>query len=259
LLNTLTDAGVLAEDKLFATLDTRARRLRLPTGAEVVMTDTVGFIGRMPKDLFAAFRGSVRTHRSSSLPSAGTPPLRRHRSSRQWILWCCRSSRRRRRRRHPHRYRRYPNRCRQSVVAEKYPKALVMKNGDDKEVLGIGIEATPMYNEKRGPEPGKLYHDNGRGNGYLLNIGDTRVYISGDTECTKEMRALKNIDIAFVTMNLPYTMPPEEAASCVNAFKPGVVYPFHYRGSDLQVFEKAVTAPAVEVRLRDWYPKSESG
>jgi L-ascorbate metabolism protein UlaG (beta-lactamase superfamily) len=140
------------------------------------------------------------------------------------------------------------------VVAAKYPRAKVLKNGEHTEVLGIGIEAIPMYNEKRGPAAGQLYHDKGRGNGYVLQVGKTRVYLSGDTECTPEMRALKDIDVAFVCMNLPYTMTPEEAAECVNAFRPQVVYPYHYHGTDLQAFRKAVTAPHVDVRLRDWYP-----
>jgi L-ascorbate metabolism protein UlaG (beta-lactamase superfamily) len=140
------------------------------------------------------------------------------------------------------------------VVAEKLPEAKVLKNGEKLEVLGVRIEATPMYNKKRGPEPGKLFHDKGRGNGYLLGFGDKKVYVSGDTECTSEMKALKNVDLAFVCMNLPYTMPPEEAAECVKAFKPAVVIPFHYRGSDLAVFRSALAdTKGVEVRIRDFY------
>lgn len=139
------------------------------------------------------------------------------------------------------------------AVQEQLSEARVLNNGEKTEVLGIGIEAIPMYNIKRGPSEGQLYHDKGRGNGYVLTLGSQRVYISGDTECTPEMKALKNIDIAFVCMNLPYTMPPQEAAACVNAFRPKKVYPYHYRGSDLEAFRKAVTAPGVEVVLLDWY------
>jgi L-ascorbate metabolism protein UlaG (beta-lactamase superfamily) len=140
------------------------------------------------------------------------------------------------------------------VVAEKLSGAKVLKNGEKLELLGVHIEATPMYNKKRGPEPGKLFHDKGRGNGYLLGFGDKRVYVSGDTECTSEMKALKKVDLAFVCMNLPYTMPPEEAAECVKAFKPAVVIPFHYRGSDLGVFRSALAdAKGVEVRIRNFY------
>jgi len=130
----------------------------------------------------------------------------------------------------------------------------VLQNGQKKVVAGLQIEAVAMYNHKRGPSPGKLYHDKGRGNGYVVTLGDKRVYISGDTACISEMKALTDIDIAFVTMNLPYTMPPEEAAECVKAFKPRIVYPYHYRGSDLNVFTRALEAhPDIEVRLRDWY------
>jgi L-ascorbate metabolism protein UlaG (beta-lactamase superfamily) len=88
----------------------------------------------------------------------------------------------------------------------------------------------------------------------LLGFGDKTVYVSGDTECTPEMRALKSVDLAFVCMNLPFTMPPEEAAECVEAFKPRVVIPFHYRGSDLSVFSKALgDTKGVEVKIRDFY------
>ena len=111
-----------------------------------------------------------------------------------------------------------------------------------------------MYNLTRGPTPGKLFHDKGRGNGYLLGFGDKTLYFSGDTECTPAMKALKNVDVAFVCMNLPYTMPVEEAAECVKAFKPKVIIPFHYRGSDTNAFKQALAGtPGVEVRLRDFY------
>ncbi|MDE2756802.1 MAG: MBL fold metallo-hydrolase [Acidobacteriota bacterium] len=140
------------------------------------------------------------------------------------------------------------------AVAQTVTEAEVLHNGRKKVVAGLEIEAVAMYNHKRGPSPGKLYHDKGRGNGYVLTLGGKRVYISGDTACIPEMKALTGIDIAFVTMNLPYTMPPEEAAECVAAFKPKIVYPYHYRGSDLNVFTRALEShPDIEVRLRDWY------
>lgn len=140
------------------------------------------------------------------------------------------------------------------AVAQTVTEALVLHNGQKKVVAGLEIEAVPMYNHQRGPSPGKLYHDRGRGNGYLLTLGGKRVYISGDTACIPEMKALTDIDVAFVTMNLPYTMPPEDAAECVKAFKPKIVYPYHYRGSDLNVFSRALEShPDIEVRLRDWY------
>lgn len=99
----------------------------------------------------------------------------------------------------------------------------------------------------------------GRGNGYLLTIGDKRIYISGDTADTPEMRNLEDIDVAFVCMNLPYTMDIESAASAVLDFKPRIVYPFHFRGSgglsDVEAFKKLVNEKnqEIEVRLREWY------
>ena len=140
-----------------------------------------------------------------------------------------------------------------AAVQKTVTQARVLGNGESVEILGARIEAIPMYNLKRGPEEGKLYHDKGRGNGYIVKLGDQRFYFSGDTECIPEMKALKDIDVAFVSMNLPYTMTPEEAAGCVNAFAPKVVYPYHYRGSDMDVFKNSVTAGGVEVKLLDWY------
>ena len=144
-----------------------------------------------------------------------------------------------------------------AAVAEKLGSGTVMANGESREVAGVPIEAVPMYNLERGPEEGKLFHDKGRGNGYILTLGGRRIYFAGDTACTPEMKALTDIDVAFVPMNLPYTMPPEEAAECVAAFKPAIVYPYHYRGSDPRVFEAGLQdVSEVEVRIREWYPGS---
>jgi L-ascorbate metabolism protein UlaG (beta-lactamase superfamily) len=140
-----------------------------------------------------------------------------------------------------------------AAAAAKLDGAIVMKNGDKQTVAGIAIEAVPMYNLTRGPSAGQLYHDKGRGNGYIVTLGDKRLYFAGDTECTPEMRELQNIDVAFVPMNLPYTMPPSEAADCVKAFKPKIVYPYHYRGSDLNQFSSALKGTGIDVRIRDWY------
>jgi L-ascorbate metabolism protein UlaG (beta-lactamase superfamily) len=145
------------------------------------------------------------------------------------------------------------------AVADKLPatidkqKLVIMKNGDKKDVLGFNIEAIPMYNL---PEKPDAFHTKGRGNGYVLTIGGKRIYISGDTQATPEMRALKNIDIAFVCMNLPYTMDVNEAAQGVLAFKPKAVYPYHYRGQDVNTFKSLVNAgdKNIDVRLRNWYP-----
>jgi len=140
------------------------------------------------------------------------------------------------------------------AVVQTVTAAKPIANGETKSWQGWTIEAIPAYNLKRGPEPGKFYHDKGRGNGYVLTFGDKRFYFSGDTEGIPEMRALKNIDVAFVCMNLPYTMPPEEAAEAVKAFHPKMVIPYHYRGSDVTVFQKAVEAAGVQVRIMNFYP-----
>jgi L-ascorbate metabolism protein UlaG (beta-lactamase superfamily) len=141
-----------------------------------------------------------------------------------------------------------------SAAADKIESQTVIANGETKTVAGISIEAVPMYNLQRGPAAGQLFHTKGRGNGYVLTLGARRVYIAGDTECTDEMRALKNIDIAFVPMNLPYTMPPSEAAACVKAFRPKAVYPYHYRGQNPEEFRDALKGEPVDVRLLEWYP-----
>jgi L-ascorbate metabolism protein UlaG (beta-lactamase superfamily) len=140
------------------------------------------------------------------------------------------------------------------AVQKTITEAQTISNGEKKTVAGIEIEAIPMYNITRGPAAGQLFHDKGRGNGYILNLGGKRVYLSGDSECTPEMKALKNIDVAFLCMNLPYTMPPSEAAACAKEFRPKIVYPNHFRGSDPQEFADALKGmPGVEVRIRKWY------
>jgi L-ascorbate metabolism protein UlaG (beta-lactamase superfamily) len=141
-----------------------------------------------------------------------------------------------------------------AAAAAKLEGAIVMANGETKTVDGVSIEAVPMYNIQRGPSPGQFFHEKGRGNGYIVTLGGKRIYIAGDTECTPEMKGLKNIDVAFLPMNLPYTMPPSEAAECVKAFKPAIVYPYHYRGQNLDEFAAALKGtPGVDVRIRDWY------
>ncbi|WP_031528134.1 MBL fold metallo-hydrolase [Dyadobacter crusticola] len=135
-------------------------------------------------------------------------------------------------------------------------KAVSVANGQTINKLDISITAIPMYNL---PESADSRHTKGRGNGYVLKFGDKTIYISGDTSGIPEMRALKNIDVAFVCMNLPYTMDIKEAASAVLDFKPKIVYPYHYRGqnglSDTEAFKKLVNEgnKSIDVRLRDWY------
>lgn len=151
------------------------------------------------------------------------------------------------------------------AVAEQIPEDLksklkILGNGEKTEMLGVNVEAIPMYNLR---EEAKDFHVKGRGNGYVLTMGDQRIYFSGDTEDIPEMRGLKNIDKAFVCMNLPYTMTPESAASAVLDFKPAQVYPYHYRGrpdvSDVEKFKKLVNEGNTEIEVvqLDWYPKED--
>ena len=140
-----------------------------------------------------------------------------------------------------------------AAVAKTITSAKVLANGESTSVGQWSFEAVPMYNQKRGPSAGQVFHVKGRGNGYIVTYSGLRIYIAGDTEGHPEMRALRNIDVAFIPMNLPYTMPPLEAAEAVKAFKPKVVYPYHYRGSDTNEFASALSGTGIDVRLRDWY------
>ena len=146
------------------------------------------------------------------------------------------------------------------LPAEYKARTRVLGNGQRLDTLGLTVTAMPMYNL---PEAADARHPKGRGNGYVLGLGGKRVYLSGDTEDIPEMRALNNIDVAFVCMNLPYTMDVNQAAQAVLAFKPRIVYPYHYRGtnglSDVAAFKRNVTAanPKIDVRLRNWYPAAQ--
>lgn len=147
------------------------------------------------------------------------------------------------------------------AVADQLPEKFrrnirVLKNGENTDLIGIKIEAVPMYNL---PAAEESFHTKGRGNGYVLTLGTKRVYISGDTEDIPEMRTLKDIYLAFVCMNLPYTMTIEQAADAVLSFKPNIVYPYHYRGqngkSDISAFKQLVNSKDKSIRIlvRDWY------
>lgn len=148
------------------------------------------------------------------------------------------------------------------AVADELPENLqedlvILSNGETTSQLGFSIEAIPMYNL---PESEDSYHVKGRGNGYVIGRDSERVYVAGDTEGIPEMRNLKDIDVAFVPMNLPYTMSVEDAAEAVLAFAPRRVYPYHYRGtdglSDVDKFKELVNAgnSEIEVGLLHWYP-----
>ena len=108
----------------------------------------------------------------------------------------------------------------------------VMANGENFTFEGIAIDAIPAYNLVHKRPDGNFYHPKGKGNGYVLNFGGERVLVAGDTENIPEIKALKNIDIAFLPMNLPYTMTPEMVADAAKAFKPGILYPYHYGSTD---------------------------
>lgn len=150
----------------------------------------------------------------------------------------------------------------QAVIDElgriTFGKVTLMENGDKLDWNEFEVEAVPMYNL---PETDDSRHKKGWGNGYVLTMGDRRHYISGDTEDIEEMRNLQDIDVAFVCMNLPYTMSITKAAEAVVEFKPDIVYPYHFRNGDgtfgkVESFKRLVNdgAPGVEVRLAEWYP-----
>jgi L-ascorbate metabolism protein UlaG (beta-lactamase superfamily) len=137
-------------------------------------------------------------------------------------------------------------------MGEGYTNVEVISNGESKVLAGLPVRAIPMYNK---PGDETVRHVKGRGNGYIITFGDKNVYLSGDTEDIPEMRALTGIDVAFVCMNLPFTMDINAAASAVVEFKPSVMYPYHHRGQDIVAFKKLVDDAnvPVEVRLKDWY------
>jgi gluconolactonase len=136
------------------------------------------------------------------------------------------------------------------ACAEKVA-GLVMANGNVQTVQGLKIEAVPAYNIVHERSAGNPFHPKGRGNGYIITFGDKRVYIAGDTENTPEMKQLKNIDVAFLPMNLPYTMTPEMVADAAKAFKPKILYPYHYSQTDPnKLVELLKDSKGIEVRIR---------
>jgi L-ascorbate metabolism protein UlaG (beta-lactamase superfamily) len=129
-------------------------------------------------------------------------------------------------------------------------KGIVLKNGDHRQVGEIEIEAVPAYNLINKRPDGKAFHPRGEGNGYILTIGGKKIYIAGDTENTPEMKALKNIDVAFLPMNLPYTMTPEMVADAAMAFHPGILYPYHTGETDITKLADLLKASGIDVRYR---------
>jgi len=137
------------------------------------------------------------------------------------------------------------------TCAPKIKDGLVMRNGDVQTMAGIKIEAVPAYNMVHVRAPGQPYHPKGVGNGYVLTFGDKRIYVAGDTENIPEMKGLTNIDVAFLPMNLPYTMTPEMVADAAKAFKPRILYPYHTGDTDLSKITKLMKGEqGIEVRLR---------
>jgi len=139
--------------------------------------------------------------------------------------------------------------CMEQVNIES---SIIMKNGDTQTVQGIKIEAIPAYNIKHMRSENSPFHPEGEGNGYVLTFSDKRVYVAGDTENTPEMKALEYIDVAFLPMNLPYTMTPEMVADAARAFEPKVLYPYHFGDTDTsQLVELLKDTPDIEVRIRN--------
>jgi len=137
------------------------------------------------------------------------------------------------------------------ACVEKVPDGTVMKNGDTLTACGFKIEAVPAYNIAHKRPDGQPFHPKGSGNGYVINFDKTRVYVAGDTENIPEMAQLKKIDIAFMPMNLPYTMTPEMVAQAAHMFEPRILYPYHYGQTDPNELVKLLKdSEKIEVRVR---------
>jgi L-ascorbate metabolism protein UlaG (beta-lactamase superfamily) len=138
------------------------------------------------------------------------------------------------------------------VCAAQVEGGTVMRNGDARTVAGLKVEAVPAYNLVHRRDSGELFHPPGVGNGYLLTFGDKRVYVAGDTENIPEMKRLRGVDIAFLPMNLPYTMTPEMVADAARAFRPKVLYPYHFGTTDTsRLVALLEDQGGVEVRIRE--------
>jgi L-ascorbate metabolism protein UlaG (beta-lactamase superfamily) len=137
------------------------------------------------------------------------------------------------------------------ICAQQVKGGMVMKNGEVKSIAGLKIEAVPAYNLVHMRSEGKPFHPKGEGNGYVITFGDKRVCVAGDTENIQEMKKLEKIDVAFLPMNLPYTMTPEMVADCAKAFKPRVLYPYHFGETDTsKLLGLLKDSKEIEVRIR---------
>ncbi len=139
---------------------------------------------------------------------------------------------------------------RKCEAAADIRNAVVVDNGDSQIFATIPTNAVPAYNIKHMRSPGKPFHPKGEGNGYILTFGDIRVYIAGDTENIPEMQSLRDIDIAFLPMNLPYTMDPPMAAEAARSFKPKILYPYHFGNTDTSELVDLLQGSGIEVRIR---------
>lgn len=140
--------------------------------------------------------------------------------------------------------------CRES--SEELSDLLIMSDNEKKEVEGVRIQSIPAYNIKHKRDNGEPYHPKGEGNGYIFTFGGKKVYVAGDTENTPEMAALKDIDVAFLPMNLPYTMTPEMVAAAAKTFKPKILYPYHFGETDPEKLVRMLEDEQdIEVRVRD--------
>jgi L-ascorbate metabolism protein UlaG (beta-lactamase superfamily) len=138
-----------------------------------------------------------------------------------------------------------------AAAAQQLDDITVMRPGDTHKIQGIEIAAVPAYNIEHTRPNGDPFHPQGVGNGYILTFGDLRVYVAGDTESTPEMQALTGIDVAFLPMNLPYTMTPGEVAEAARAFKPRILYPYHFGDTDTNALVQLLDGSDIEVRVRD--------
>jgi L-ascorbate metabolism protein UlaG (beta-lactamase superfamily) len=129
--------------------------------------------------------------------------------------------------------------------------AKAVKAGEINIVSGITVMAVPAYNIKNMRAPGQPYHPKGSGNGYVITIGDRKIYVAGDTENIPEMKDLKKIDVAFLPMNLPYTMTPEMVADAAKSFSPAILYPYHYGNTDTSIITNMLKDSGIEVRIRN--------
>jgi L-ascorbate metabolism protein UlaG (beta-lactamase superfamily) len=137
------------------------------------------------------------------------------------------------------------------TCANQVDGGIVMHNGDVRNLNDLNIEAVPAYNLVHKRDSGQAFHPKGIGNGYVLTFGDKRVYIAGDTENTPEMKTLPEIDVAFLPMNLPFTMTPEMVADAAKAFRPKILYPYHFGNTDTSTIEALLgDEKGIEVRIR---------